>query len=358
MKAWVSAAALALLVLSGARPALATDDATLCRLFLRDGTSLVSYGEFSRVGDRVVFSMPTAAMPNPPLQLVTIPADRVNWDRTDRYAESARANHYFLTQAESDYADLSSVLTTALNQVVTVTDAAGRLSIVEGARRALAEWSQTHYHYRQKDVQQMLSMLDEAIADLRVSAGGPQFNLSLVAMTEMPVPTEPLLAPPTARETIEQVLSAARLTGSGAERQALLDVALVAIDRDRAQLPPRWAIATRATTMTAAADERRLDRAYQSMASRLIALSEARARAADVRGVLRVVDTIRATMSHLGASGPRSWPERLRPSPRISTPRAGFASSVMPGCFVRGCCTSTRPRSTRRSGFWAASKSP
>ena len=39
----------------------AADDATLLRVFLKDGTSLVSYGEPARVGDRVVFSMPTAA---------------------------------------------------------------------------------------------------------------------------------------------------------------------------------------------------------------------------------------------------------------------------------------------------------
>jgi hypothetical protein len=37
------------------------EDATIFRLFLTEGTSLVSYGEPARVGDRVVFSMPTSA---------------------------------------------------------------------------------------------------------------------------------------------------------------------------------------------------------------------------------------------------------------------------------------------------------
>ena len=56
------------------------------RVFLKDGRSLVSYGELARVGDRVVFSMPTDVGANPALRLVDIPADQVDWDRTDRYA--------------------------------------------------------------------------------------------------------------------------------------------------------------------------------------------------------------------------------------------------------------------------------
>jgi len=47
-----------LCLLTVARPSDAADDATLLRVFLRDGTSLLSYGEFARVADRVVFSMP------------------------------------------------------------------------------------------------------------------------------------------------------------------------------------------------------------------------------------------------------------------------------------------------------------
>jgi hypothetical protein len=91
---------------SMAAAAPAGEDATLLRVFLKDGTSLVSYGEPAKVGDRVVFSMPTAATPNPPLHLVTIGADRVDWERTDRYAASAREARYLETQAELDYAAL------------------------------------------------------------------------------------------------------------------------------------------------------------------------------------------------------------------------------------------------------------
>src|SRR5262245_61367704 len=75
--------------------AVAADEATLFRVFLQDGTSLVSYGEVARIGDRVVFSMPTSASSTTPdLQLVNIAANRVDWNRTLRYAESARATQY------------------------------------------------------------------------------------------------------------------------------------------------------------------------------------------------------------------------------------------------------------------------
>src|SRR5579864_1244625 len=74
-------------------------DAALLRIFLTDGTSLVRCGEPARVADRVVFPMPPASTPNPPLHVITSPADKVAWDRTARYAIAARPAHYVETQA-------------------------------------------------------------------------------------------------------------------------------------------------------------------------------------------------------------------------------------------------------------------
>ena len=163
--------AVALVVPIGAAGAHAADDATLLRVFLTDGTSLVSYGEPARVGDRVIFSMPTETTANPPLHLVNLPADRVDWDRTNRYAATARMTRYVQTQAEDDYAALSNQVATTLNQVAHTPDPVQRLAIVEEARRTLADWPQNHYGYRQAEVRQMLSLLDEAIADLRAARG-------------------------------------------------------------------------------------------------------------------------------------------------------------------------------------------
>src|SRR6266851_3338346 len=159
--------------------AAAADDATLLRVFLSDGTSVVSYGELARVGDRVVFSMPTSAGPNPALHLINLAASRVDWERTNRYAASARAARYLETQADDDYAAMSNQVAQALNEVATGADPTGRLEIAEKAHKLLAEWPQNHYNSRQVEVRQMLSMLDEAIADLRAASGAQRFDLSL-----------------------------------------------------------------------------------------------------------------------------------------------------------------------------------
>src|SRR5581483_5868615 len=101
----------------------AVENATLFRVFLNDGTAVVSYGEFARVGDRVVFSMPigevdAASGAAPALHLVNLPADAVNWPATSQYAESARFAHYIATNAEADYAALTGEVAEVLNSIV------------------------------------------------------------------------------------------------------------------------------------------------------------------------------------------------------------------------------------------------
>ena len=58
------------------------DETSLLRVFLLDGTTLTSYGEYARVGDRIVFSMPlgTGADGTPRLQLVSLPERRRRLD--------------------------------------------------------------------------------------------------------------------------------------------------------------------------------------------------------------------------------------------------------------------------------------
>src|SRR4029079_13576676 len=90
----ILAAAVSIPMRAAVEAAPLDDEAPLLRVFLTDGTSLVSYGEPARVSDRVIFSMPTAATPNAPLHLVNLPLTRVDWDRTTRYAATARASHY------------------------------------------------------------------------------------------------------------------------------------------------------------------------------------------------------------------------------------------------------------------------
>ena len=74
--------------------ARAAADPTFFRLYLADGTSVVSYGEFARVDDRIVFSMVLGGPNEPRLQAATLPVAAVDWDRTDRGALSTRYQWY------------------------------------------------------------------------------------------------------------------------------------------------------------------------------------------------------------------------------------------------------------------------
>ena len=272
-------------LLACSHPTLAADDATLLRVFLTDGTSLVSYGEPARVGDRVIFSMPTATTPNPPLHLIDMAASRVDWDRTNRYAAAAREAHYIETQADLDYAALSNRVAQALNDLTqSGTPPAGwRSPRTRG--RCWPPGRRSHYNYRQADLRQMLLLLDEAIADLRAATGQGRFDLSLSTFTDPPAVPVSLLPPPTPKDAIEQVLLAARLADTAAERTSLLGTALAGLNRDAAVLPfrPGWRRRAprrrRALTPKCSWTAR-----IRPSPTRTMVVATRRARAADVRG--------------------------------------------------------------------------
>ncbi len=301
----LAVALIAIAVVLRTLPASA-DEGTLLRVFLKDGTSLVSFGEPARVGDRVVFSMPTAATPNPPLHLVDLPIAQVDWDRTNRYAAAARAAHYVATQADADYAALSNELAQTLNDVARLTDSGERLVTVERARNKLAEWPPNHYNYRQSDVSQMLVMLDAAIADLRAARGDRRFDINLSAYTEPPAISEPLLPPPTPRESVEALISAAGVVDSSVERTSLLATAVATIDRDKSALPAEWAATTRANAQAAIQAEVNFDRSYSALTSRMMTLADQRARSGDVLGIERVLRSISQRDEMLGNRRPEA----------------------------------------------------
>ena len=232
------------------RAAAAADsnEVTLLRVFLTDGTSLVSYGEPARVSDRVVFSMPTASMPNPPLHLVNLPIARSTGIAPARYATIARASHYVETQAESDYAALSNDVAATLNEVAITAEPAQRLAIVQRARQTLADWPQNHYNYRAAEVRQLLGMLDEAIADLQASTQSRAIFAVVVGVLRSARDRRAAAAAPAdAREAIEQVLLG-RACGRHERRAHVAAGHGGRRDRSTTRLrcPPAWAAATRA----------------------------------------------------------------------------------------------------------------
>jgi len=291
----------------GERVAPQGDESPFFRVFLKDGSSLVSYGELARLSDRIVFSMPTTSSPvEPQLHLVTLSSDRVDWERTNRYADAARATRYIAIRAEQDYALLTDEVAQALNDVSQAPNAAGRLAVVERARKTLAEWPARHYNYKQNEVRQMLGTLDEAIADLRAAAGLSRFDLNFVAATEAPDYREPLMPHPSPREAIEQTLLAARLTESSVERVSLLTTVLGSLDREAAALESKWAAATKVATQSAIASEMTVDRLYQTLTQRYVAYAETRAKRGDVRGVQNILAQIPIEDRTLGGRRPEA----------------------------------------------------
>lgn len=276
--------------LAAAPPAdAAADETQFFRVFLSDGTSLTSVGEPARLGDRVIFSMPTsAAADGLESRLVDLPADCVNWTRTDEYTEAVRATRYLATRADADYAVLATQVQRWLDDVAVAPSAAARLTLAEQVRRVLADWPAGHYGYKRDEIRQMVTLLDEIIADLRATLGYQQFDVSLVATTEPP-PARPLLiAAPGRRETIEETIAAARLSPSPSDRAALLAAALEALDRP-GDLPADWVTATRSSTAALLQQEQDLDRRYRSLHDTSVESARSLAAAADVRGVERLL---------------------------------------------------------------------
>ncbi len=275
----------------------------LLRLFLADGTSLTSFGEWVRMGDRVVFSLPLGEGPSPDLQLVTIAAARVDWAKTERYAATARSVHYASTRAEDDYAQFSNQVAAVLTGIAREPDPKRRLAMAASARTAMANWPTQHHGYRAADVQQMLTLLDEVISDLRANAGEDRFELGLVS-TATPAPVETLLPPPTAAQLAEELLTASTLAETSTERTTLLESVLGFIDRAAALLPAAWATRVRASTIGSLSTERAADAAYTKLAASTLDTAARRARAADVRGIERLRADVLAADAKLGSRRP------------------------------------------------------
>src|SRR4051812_34335536 len=175
------------------------DDASLFRVFLRDGSTVVSYGEFARVADRVIVSLPIGTA----LHMLSLPADSVDWERTDAYAESVRATRYAATRGPDDFAMLSQAVSIALNDINSTADPARKIAMAQEARQNVMRWASEHFGYRAEGVAQLASVFDDLVADTRRRAGLPNAEMSLVAMMAAP-PSVPLLPPPTLRENVEQ----------------------------------------------------------------------------------------------------------------------------------------------------------
>jgi hypothetical protein len=272
----------------------------LYRVFLSDGRVLSSYGEWSRIGDRVVFSMPTQLSQEPiELQLVNIPAQHVDWTRTEQYAQSVRAAAYGASRGEVDFAAFSSDVAKVLNDVSKIKDAAARLQTAEQARQRLADWPAQHYGYRNREVRDALGVLDEVIAQMRVASGVTRFDLSLSANAPLPEPPPPPLPPPTDAELAEQFVAAASISETPAERIGLLQTVLRVINRAMG-LPSEWVSRMRSTVGSDLAREWQLEEAYQELRRRSLQEAANLARRGRTSDLEKLRQQIKAEDQRLG----------------------------------------------------------
>ena len=277
--------------------------ATLFRIFLLDGTSVVSYGELARVGDEVIFSMPVGGSADEPrLHPVTLPASVIDWERTNRYAASARFQLY-AERAESDYQRLTDEVAALLNHIALSTDRARALALAEQARLTLLEWPRTRFGYRQEDIRDIVALIDGAIVRLGGPAAPARFELAFVATTDT-VPVEPLAAMPTPREQLDHVVRVLKVTTSARDRVALLHSALTLIDDGRAGLDSSSVAEVRRWLNGELRREQAVDRRYTQLAQKLVGNATRAAASARISEVERALNRVPAEDARLG---------RLRP---------------------------------------------
>ncbi len=271
----------------------------LFRVFLSDGRVLSSYGEWARLEDRVIFSMPTQLSREPvELHLITIPSQRVDWPRTEMYAESVRAAAYAAHRGDADFAVFTSEVAKTLNEVSKISDPRERLATAERARQKLADWPAAHYGYRIGEVRDALNVLDEVIAQLRVGVGITRFDLSLSA--PLPVPPPPPLPPPSDAELVEQFVAAASISESAAERMSLLQTVLRLLDRAVGLLPREWADRMRGTVSGDLERERKIERAYDALRKSTLEAAANLAARGKMSDLEKLRDKVRAEDQRLG----------------------------------------------------------
>jgi hypothetical protein len=301
---WTAATVLLLTVWPVVATAQPPASRILFRVFLSDGRVLSSYGEWARLDDRVIFSMPTQLSRDPvELQLISIPSQRVDWPRTESYAESVRAAAYADTRGEADYAAFSGEVAKTLHEVAQIADPQLRLSTAERARQKLADWPAQHYGYRVAEVREALAVLDEVIAQLRVSVGINRFDISLSSPLPAAAPPPPL-PPPTDAELVEQFVAAASLAETPAERLGLLQTVLRLIDRAVGLLPGDWAERMRAAVSGDLDRERKIERAYGELRKTTLETAARLAARGSMSDLEKLRDKVKAEDRRLGGQRP------------------------------------------------------
>ena len=331
--------------------------AALFRIFLQDGSDLISYGEFARVGDRVVLWVPLGAGSEPHLRVVSIPESSVDWVQTDNYSAAVRAQQYAATRGEHDFVLLSAQVAAALNDVALAPNPRRRVEMAEEARRNLAAWPAANHNYRAADVAQLVATLDDVVAEMRIAAGMTKFDLSLVANPLPPI-LPAVLPPPDLRTSLETAYRAAVVASDPDERIALLR----SLSEQLAAAPNTsgWAPELRGRTSVALAAELRIEAAYAELVRSSMRKAAERVARADIRGLQQIIAQALASDDRLGRKRGgqmtgllAALDARLNDARRIRLARDGIAARVHEFKDYRDATKGARER-MEKLGKWLA----
>lgn len=287
-------------LVAAVRPA-AGADVTLFRLYLLDGSVLTSYGEFARVNDSVVFSMPVGGRAEEPrIQITSVKAALVDWPRTDKYSASARFQRYAESQGEEDFRILSNEVAVALNDIALSSNRQQALQLAEQVRRTVADWPRTHFGYRQSDVREIVSVLDQAISSLRAASGSNSFELSLVAMAEAPE-LEPVAGMPSARQQLDEIFKVASMS-TGSERVAMLQSGLALISEASGMLSDAKEL--RRSAEQQIRQEYSTDRKYTALSKKMVTQAKGYASRAAIGDIERLMTRLPREDAKLGNKRP------------------------------------------------------
>lgn len=275
------------------------------RIFLRDGDALPSYGHYAVVGDRIVFTLPIGPAGAPPeLQLMSLPLDVVDMERTTRYTWSLQAARYAATRGEADYVAMTDEVARTIDQLRDVEDPGRRLALAEEAKQHLLAWSRENYSYRAADITELAGMFDEIIVELRAAAGDSSIALDLRSGVTAPA-SEPLRGPPTLVQSIALALRASSVADLPEDRVAVLRTARAALAARGEDGPLSTAV-----SMTLEA-ELEAGRAYAALEDEMLRRAEAAVARDDLSALESLLVELEARDDTLGRRRPREL-ERLR----------------------------------------------
>lgn len=279
-------------------------DVPLFRIYLADGSSVVSYGEYVRVDEEVVFSTPLgSSRGDPRLQVITLPAALVDWTRTERYSRSLRYQQYAAVHGEADFARMSADISAMLNRMAVEADPARAREIADQARAKLVEWPATHFGYRQHDISSIVALIDDLVANLAGSPEDGSAALTLVAMTPA-VDLEPVLGMMSPRDQVTRLVTLVSQLPRSADRLALLRAALTILDDPASEITASDTAAVRRSLQAQIQGELITDERYAGLVRRLTDEARRAAAGARVTSVERVLASIDAEDAKLGRKRP------------------------------------------------------